>query len=306
MPTEKYDRAYWQQKALAGLPLEKEVLARNAAITSRYAAWYLEQPEVLKWAGMAAFASHRVGLALKPYCFTLLKNTITDIEETETNRPRKKSGLWHPRLMRACKESVIQGLNLIRWTNNQVFKDIGWAHVAYLSPQGGLAALEAELSNQPDHARMLNGFRTLDQGRQLLADPAAHRLEALKLIWSGNVLLLEHEQLYTVQNYFDKFDMAFDFFLSFATLMSFNAPYVDLDSLEFYLNPFELTSFRLSLWLFGFPFLIRTRSRPNIVRPDHRWYWVSRRVLPLWKRVEARDKRLRDKIEILKKRGDDL
>src|SRR5262245_11530089 len=130
MPTEKYDRAYWQQKALASLPPEEDVLARNAAITGAYATWYTDHPEVRKWEGMAAFAPHRVGLALKPYHFKMLQNTITDIEETETDRPRKKSVFRSVRLIRGYKESMIRSLNLIRRTNNLVFGDIGWAHVA--------------------------------------------------------------------------------------------------------------------------------------------------------------------------------
>lgn len=300
MSPKNYDRAYWHQKALGSLPPEEDILARNAAITGTYAAWYTRFPDVLKWAGMAAFASHRVGLALKPYCFKLLKNTITDIEETETDLSPKKPGRRGFRLIRGCKESIIKGLNLIRETNNHVYEDIGWAHVAYLSRDGGLAALEAELADQPDYALMLEGFRTLDQGRRMLAEPSPQKTAAQKLIWDGNALLLKHEQLYTVQNHFDKFDTAFDLFLSFATVMSFNAPYVQLDSLKFHINPLKISSFRLSLWLFGFPLLIHTRSRPNIVRPDHRWCWVSKRVLPLWKAVEAQDKALMCKMEKLK------
>ena len=82
--------------------------------------------------------------------------------------------------------------------------------------------------------------------------------------------------------------------------MSFNAPYVYLDSHELYVNPLKLSSFRLFLWLFGFQLLARTHSRPNIVRVDHRWFWVSHRVLPLWKKVETKDKTLPHKMEKLK------
>jgi hypothetical protein len=301
MAIQKYDRVYWQQKAVADLPPEEDVLARNAAITGIYATWYTDYPEVLKWAGMAAFASHRVGLALKPYCFKLLENTITDIEETETDEPRKKSAFRTVRLIHGGKESVINGLNLIRWTNNRVFGDIGWAHMAYLSPEGGLAALEATLVDQPDYAKMLEGFRKIDQGRQLLDGPAPQKYEAQQLIWDGNELLLEHEQLHTVQNEFEKLDAAFDLFLSFATVMSFNAPYFNVPSREIYVNPFKLSSFRLFLWLFGLGLLARTRSRPNIVRADHRWYWVRHKVLPLWKWVETKDKTLPHKMEKLKR-----
>lgn len=301
MPAEeKRDQAYWRQKALAGLPPEEEVIARNKAITGTYAAWYIRCPEVLKWAGMAAFASHRVGLALQPYRIKFLDNAIMDIEEDETYADSEPKALTDSRLhlLRKGKESVLQGLNLIRETNNCVYRDIGWAHVAYLSRQGGLAALEAELADQPSYERLLTGFRLLDQGRQMLTGSPQQKCEARKLIWEGNELLLEHEQLHTVQNQFEKLDAAFDLFLSFATVMSFN--YVNLGSRELYINPFKLSSFRLFLWLFGLGLLARTHSRPDIVRADHRWYWVRRRVLPLWKWVEERDKMLPDKMEKLK------
>ena len=172
--------------------------------------------------------------------------------------------------------------------------------MAYLSREGGLAALETELAGQPDYTLMLKGFRLLDQGRRMLQGPSQQQREAQKLIWDGNELLLKHEQLYTVQNQFNKLDPAFNLFLSFATVMSFNAPYFEVDSLELYVDPLKLSSFRLFLWLFGFQLLVHTRCRPNIVRMDHRWYWVSQRVLPLWKRIEARDKKLPHKMEKLR------
>jgi len=296
MPTEeKQGRAYWQHTALAGLPPEEDVIARNQAITGKYATWYTLRPDALKWAGMAAFASHRVGLALQPYRITFLNSAITDIEADETYTDSSPKALLHHRfhLLNNHKESVLHGLNLLRETNNRIFEDIGWTHVAYLSPEGGLAALEAELAGQPKSARTLEGFRLLDHGCRMLAGPSQRTREAQKLIWKGNELLLRHEQFSIAQNQFDQLDPAFDLFLSFATVMSFEASY-------FHIDPREMTSFRLFMWLFGFPLLARTRCRPNIAHVDHRWYWIRHRMLPLWKRVEAQDKTLPEKMEKLK------
>src|SRR6266702_4258465 len=104
----------WQNRAQQGLPPPTAVLERNVAITAVYARLYLEHPAIFKWAGMAAFASHRVGMALVPYAFETVDEEVTGIADAH----------GHP----SGKEGLFQDLNLIRTVNNNIYNDIAWAH----------------------------------------------------------------------------------------------------------------------------------------------------------------------------------
>ncbi len=92
---QKIDKAYWQRKAEAKLPPEHDVVARNEAITGTYARWYTAQP-LFKWAGMAAFSSHRVGLALFPYRTQLDADLLGDPAATgePTSTSSAKPTTW--------------------------------------------------------------------------------------------------------------------------------------------------------------------------------------------------------------------
>jgi len=47
------------------LPSEEQVIKRNRTITTYYAQLYENQPQLFKWAGMAAFASFHIGEKMK-------------------------------------------------------------------------------------------------------------------------------------------------------------------------------------------------------------------------------------------------
>ena len=49
------------------LPPEEDVINRNKHISSVYAQYYLENQDIFKWAGMAAFAYNHIGIGLLPY-----------------------------------------------------------------------------------------------------------------------------------------------------------------------------------------------------------------------------------------------
>src|SRR5580765_2317043 len=87
------DIAYWRAAAEAELCPSGDPVERNAAITARYARWYLSTPTLFKWAGMAAFASHQVGIAIR-------------LDEDFAGS--------------------IPDLDLIRETNDKVFADVAW------------------------------------------------------------------------------------------------------------------------------------------------------------------------------------
>ena len=59
--------AGWKARADGLLTNQSCVFHRNLEISSRYAWLYTRLPACLKWAGMAAFASFHVRLALLPF-----------------------------------------------------------------------------------------------------------------------------------------------------------------------------------------------------------------------------------------------
>ncbi len=253
-------RAHWQGILADRLPPETEVLRRNAAITASYARWYQQHPQLFKWSGAAAFASHRVGLALKPFVLQMGPKPFTKIVDKMASVGKLKA--------------LVEDLELIRVTNNFVWADIGWVHEAYAAPSGGLAAIEDGLSDSPTHARLLEGFRTIERGRGMPRDTPAQRAQAEAIVWQGNALLLEHEQKVTVQAQFAKMRDRFRVFMSLATSMDFDANNLEID-LEGH------TSFAT--------FMVSQGFKPNIADVDQRWFWVEHRFLPKWREAESGD-----------------
>jgi hypothetical protein len=275
MATPEEIRQQWKEEAQRGLPAPGLVRERNQAITARYAGFYLDCQALFKWAGMAVFASHQVGEALLPYDFSLLEGGVPNWKDPKRELPLP------PRL--------VQELELLRTTNNKVYDDIAWAHLAYRAPAGGLAVVEAGLADLSTHQRMLDGFRNIDEGRELLKGNALAQMQGISRIWLGNQLLLEHEQTVMVQPAFEELGPKFEFVLSESTHLKFDAE-------EF--NVF--TRYQTSFWLFMFTrgvlFLLRTLSLPEIRSLDQRWYWIQKRVLRIWKYLDGKPDKARDSV----------
>src|SRR6476619_7299952 len=169
---------------------------RNMEISARYAWIHTLQPTCFKWAAMAAIASHHVRLALFPLRFDADRTGYVDIARSRRRR----------RLLLA------EDVNTIRATNNAIFNDIFWVHLAYVTADDGIGRLRTLLRAEPHYAPILAGFEAIDQGRRVLEDAtaaAAARRTANDLIWAGNLQLLEHEQRAVVQPNFDRLSCAF-------------------------------------------------------------------------------------------------
>ena len=268
-------REIWQKRLQDSLPPEESVIQRNRAITAQYAQWYLTSPELLKWSGAAAFASHRVGFALLPYKLTIKDGKAISVADTFDDS--------------VDKHVLLRDLDLIRQTNNLVFADIGWAHLAYISPDGGIEAIEAASQDDSVAPALVEGFREIETGRRLLASSEANQSIAAAHIWRGNFILLRHEQFVTVQKQFEQLEKGFAIFLSLATTIDFDANNLTVDWSTH-------TSFYKYMWTRELLMLARTMSRPDITNVQHRWRWIDRRVFPIWKRVDSTDKALRRKM----------
>ena len=146
--------AGWKALADGLLTDQPCVFHRNLEISSRYAWIYTFLPAYLKWAGMAAFASHHVRLALFPLRSDRDRTGYVDIPHSLGRR----------------KVLLIADVNTIRETNNAIFDDIFWVHLAYAAADDGIECLRALLRAEPHYAPVLAGFETIDQGRRVLED----------------------------------------------------------------------------------------------------------------------------------------
>ena len=210
-------------------------------ISSRYAWLYKLQPACFKWAAMAAIASHHVRLALFPFRLDTDRTGYVDI----------------PRSLGRRKLLLTEDVNTIRETNNAIFNDIFWVHLAYLTAEDGIERLRGLLRPERHYAPILAGFEAIDQGRRVLEDKAASaeaRRTADDLIWAGNVQLLEHEQRALVQPNFDRLSCAFARLVSIGSATTFEVRGVRQEIAYF-------TSFYLYSLTRGIPHAFRVRRR---------------------------------------------
>ena len=100
-------------------------------------------PACLKWAGMAAIASHHVRLALFPLRLDADRTGYVDIPHS----------LGRRRLL------LMQDVNTIRATNNAIFNDIFWVHLAYVTADDGIERLRTLLRAERHYAPVLVRLR---------------------------------------------------------------------------------------------------------------------------------------------------
>ena len=184
---------------------------------------------------------------------------------------------------------LMEDADTIRTTNNAIFDDIFWVHLAYLTANDGIERLRALLAAEHHYAPVLTGFEAIDRGRRVLHNntaPAEARRAAEDLVWEGNVMLLEHEQRALVQPHFDRLSCAFARLISMGAATTFEVRGVRKEVAYF-------TSFYSYSLTHGLPGVLRARSWPRITRFDDRWGWIVTSVVPHFRRFDA-DPRLID------------
>jgi hypothetical protein len=265
--------AGWKALADGLLTNQSCVFHRNLEISSRYAWIYKALPAYLKWAGMAAFASYHVRLALLPFRLDTDPTGYVDI----------------PRSLDRHRPLLADDVDRIRATNNAIFDDIFWVHLAYSSAEDGIDCLRAVLGADRHYASVLSGFEAIDEGRRLLENgtvSASARRMAEDLIWEGNVRLLEHEQRALVQPNFDRLSCAFARLFSIGSALSFEVRGLRQEVSYF-------TSFYLYSLTRGITQALRAHTWPRVTRFDDRWRWIEASIVPRFRRLDA-DARLVD------------
>ena len=240
---------------------------RNLEISSRYAWIYKFMPACFKWAGMAAFASHHVRLALFPLRLDRDRTGYVDIPHSLGRR----------------KVLLMTDVNTIRETNNAIFDDIFWVHLAYATAEDGIERLRALLRAERHYAPVLSGFEAIDRGRRVLEDRTASaeaRRAAEDLIWKGNVQLLEHEQRALVQPNLDRLSCAFARLFSIGSALSFEVRGVR-DEVSYF------TSFYYYALTRGIRQAMHAQAWPRITRFDDRWRWIVTCIVPRFRRLDV-------------------
>ena len=259
--------AGWKALADGLLTNQSCVFHRNLEISSRYAWLYKFLPACFKWAGMAAFASHHVRLALFPLRLDRDRTGYVDIPHSLGRR----------------KVLLMTDVNKIRETNNAIFDDIFWVHLAYATAEDGIECLRALLRAERHYAAVLSGFEAIDQGRRVLEDGAASaeaRRAAEDLIWVGNVQLLEHEQRALVQPNLDGLSCAFARLFSIGSALSFEVRGVR-DEVSYF------TSFYYYSLTRGIRPVLHAQAWPRITRFADRWRWIVTCIVPRFRRFDV-------------------
>jgi len=265
--------AEWKAVADGFLTDESCAFHRNVEISSRYAWLYKLKPACFKWAGMAAIASHHVRLALFPLRLDADPTGYVDIPHSLVRR----------------RMLLMEDVHVIRATNNAIFGDIFWAHLAYVSAEDGIERLRALLRAERHYAPVLSGFEAIDQGRRVLeggTSSAQARQTACDLIWKGNVQLLEHEQRALVQPNFDRLSCAFARLISIGSATRFEVHGVRHEAALF-------TSFYFASLSRGVKHVRDGYTWPRISRFDDRWCWLVASVVPRFRTFDE-DARLID------------
>ena len=259
--------AGWKALADGLLTDQPCVFHRNLEISSRYAWIYKFMPACFKWAGMAAFASHHARLALFPLRLDRDRTGYVDIPHSLGRR----------------KLLLMTDVNTIRETNNAIFDDIFWVHLAYASVEDGIECLRALLRAEGHYAPVLSGFETIDRGRRVLEDRAASagaRRAAEHLVWEGNVQLLEHEQRALVQPNLDGLSCAFARLFSIGSALSFEVRGLH-DEVSYF------TSFYYYALTGGIRQASAAQAWPRITRFEDRWRWIVTCIVPRFRRLDV-------------------
>jgi hypothetical protein len=215
---------------------------------------------------MAAFASHHVRLALFPFRLDRDRTGYVDIPHSLGRR----------------KVLLLADVDTIRATNNAIFDDIFWVHLAYAAAEDGIGCLRGLLGPEPHYAPVLAGFEAIDRGQRVLADataPPEARRGAEELIWKGNVELLEHEQRALVQPNLDALSCWFARLFSIGSALSFEVRGVR-DEMSYF------TSFYYYALTRGIPEVLQAHMWPRITRYDDRWRWIVTCIVPRFQRFD--------------------
>lgn len=267
--------AEWRDSAEDLIQNKDCVFLRNREITANYARAYLKHSRLFKWAGMAAFASHHVRLALKPYSLAAGKSACFDAN-SEGQSQRMAS------------------IRIIKDTNDSIYNDIYWAHMAYDGTKDGLKKIETAIGDNPEQQGLLEAFRKIDTAREMLEKQPESTI-ADELIWEANIDILRHEQVAMVQPRFERLPDSFSRVLSLFSTMH----YQHGGRCKSTMLPGSFLAFVIQNYLGK----KRLQGKPSVVNLEYRWAWILKGILPGFQCFEAENKKITTKLKTLVSEG---
>lgn len=175
------DRYQSQAYATLGMTPQQfegmDPVERNTRINAAYAQMYMDNPDVMKWAGMASYASETVGVGM--------------MQAGALNIPGVQGMTGAPDGDR-LRQLFAQG-------NGELFQDIYWQHLAF--QHGGVDELRRAAKESPGSVdpRQIAAWAEMDDGQRMLREAQASGDQAAiqaaqDRIWQGNGDLLQFEQ----------------------------------------------------------------------------------------------------------------
>lgn len=256
---------------LFNLPPEQEVLKRNRTITTYYAQLYQNEPELYKWAGMAAFASFHIGKRLELWDWD--QSGIKTFEATCVQKNR----------------TIEDDFQVIRILNNKIFSKVGQLHQDFAEME--FQFFKKTLIEAHKHPLIINAFEKLHRARtKRMQEGLTASCNAL--IWEANVEILWHEQSEVVQPLFDRLSSLFSRAMTFFASFDYTVNHKKTPRLE-------RSRFILFMLFKGFSILKKSKAFPELTHLEHRWHWICNDILRKWKMMDADAPLITSEIQLL-------
>ncbi len=223
-------------------------LNRNKVINKAYAELYLANPEIFKWAGLAAFASASIGEKME----VLAAGNLLRVPALVASEKAANS-------LNLLSSAMDLAYNMIGRGNKAIYDDIYWQHLAYRD--GGLAEMTALFEEGSLEPQLYLAWRMIDQGWQTGDE---------ELIWSGNTLLLKYEQKEIIQ------PVLYDGMLNQPMWKLVSKLHQTLGVLIASPVPEEQKSFRDCV------------PGGNLGNYEDRWKWCVEKIMPAWQSYETK------------------
>ncbi len=218
-PEKQLLKQKYQQQSYANMGIDQETfdtmdpIKRNALINAQYAKMYKKDPELYKWAGMAAMASDKAGTGM------MQTYMLDGADASGFGGIADIAGAPDGKFVR---DQLAIG-------NGGIYNDMMWQHLAF--DQGGMKAMEAALKEGSITKDEFAGWQKMADSKKALeeakksGDPAALE-KAQAGIWDGNKDLLFHEQKNVQKIVYDNpgSPEAFEFLSSKLNILGVSSP----------------------------------------------------------------------------------
>jgi hypothetical protein len=227
----------------------KMPLVRNSLINEAYAEMYFSDPGTFKWAGLAAFASHSIGLNMQTLRDVSVASKSTVFLSFGTALP-----VWY------LSSQVNKLFDELAHGNKLIFADMYWQHLAYRD--GGIEELEKIYLQGDLPEKIFRVWQMLDEGK---------KTQNQDLIWQANIDLLEREQKDIIQ------PALYDQPGSELIWKLISGTHNTLGLLVYSPVPEETKLFRDVI------------PNGNLANSKERWDWCIKSIMPAWRSYETKN-----------------